>query len=146
MRRVFAEERYRLSFDDLGRPAVKGQVDLRVTVFMQRSFIVAMTFLLLAAACADGVRVRLERASSEKVAQAGDGQEILTGWLHIVWNGKARYFVVDAQGRSTEVELDDSLAKKFGGPLSLNKKNVKIVGNRVGPRSERVRATSIELQ
>jgi hypothetical protein len=70
----------------------------------------------------------------------------LAGWFHIIWNGGPRYVLIDAQGRWTELVLDDSLAKPFGGSLALNRKRVTIVGERVSAPPGALRVVSIELR
>lgn len=73
-------------------------------------------------------------------------QVSLEGWFHIIWNGGSRYVLIDTQGQWTELVLDEDRVKPFGGPLALNRKRVKIVGERVSAPPGAVRVLSIELQ
>jgi hypothetical protein len=77
---------------------------------------------------------------------AAPQQVSLAGWFHIIWNGGPRYVLIDAQGRWTELVLDESRMKPLGGPLALNRKRVTIVGERVSAPPGALRVVSIELE
>lgn len=74
-------------------------------------------------------------------------QEVsLSGWFHIIWNDRARYVLINDQGRSVELLLDEDLARPFGGPRAFNRKRVKIVGERVSMPPGAVRVLAIEFE
>jgi M6 family metalloprotease-like protein len=78
-------------------------------------------------------------------------QGALEGRIHVQWGdpqaGKGpwrlRYQLTDDQGATTELVLDSTLARRFGGPVGLNRKRGRIRGDAAGPRQVFVR--SIEL-
>lgn len=79
--------------------------------------------------------------------QSNKAQEIsLSGWVTVIWNDSVHYILSDDQGRWTELLLDEEMAQSLGGPLALNHKRVKIVGERTAAPSESVRVLSIVLE
>lgn len=77
----------------------------------------------------------------------GEAQEVcLSGWFTVIWNDRTRYFLSDDQGRWTELLLDEKMLKPLGGPLALNRKRVKIVGERVTASPEAVRVLSVAFE
>ena len=69
----------------------------------------------------------------------------LTGWLHIIWDGEPRFMLIDDRGGATRLMIDPVLARRFGGPRSLNQKRVTVTGERVSDQPETVHVVSIEL-
>ncbi len=79
--------------------------------------------------------------------QSNEPQEVsLSGWVTVIWNDSAHYVLSDDQGRWTELLLDEETARSLGGPLALNHKRVRIVGERAASPSESVRVLSIVLE
>ena len=77
-------------------------------------------------------------ARSESAAQAQD--VTLTGELLAIWGDPAPgakikkdviYTLFDDQGQTTELELDENVARAAGGPLALVKKRVELQGDRI---------------
>jgi hypothetical protein len=64
----------------------------------------------------------------------------------VIWNGAPRYVLIDDQGQWHALLLDEMLVRPFGGPLALNRKRVRIVGERVHAPSGGVRILSITLE
>jgi hypothetical protein len=64
----------------------------------------------------------------------------------VIWNGGPHYALVDDQGGSTRLMMDESLARALGGPLAINRKRVRIVGEQLSspPGVVRVQAISLE--
>jgi hypothetical protein len=79
--------------------------------------------------------------------QSNEAQEVsLSGWVTVIWNDSAHYILSDDQGRWTELLLDEETAQSLGGPLALNHKRARIVGERAAAPSESVRVLSIVLE
>lgn len=78
-----------------------------------------------------------------------DGQEDrevqLSGCFQTIWNGDAKYMLIDEQGQWTRLLLEPSLTQPFGGPLALNRKRVKVVGRLASDHGSAVRVVTIEL-
>ncbi|KAB2958885.1 MAG: hypothetical protein F9K13_12265 [Candidatus Methylomirabilis oxygeniifera] len=70
----------------------------------------------------------------------------LSGWVTVIWNDRVHYILSDDQGRWTELLLDEEMAQSLGGPLALNHKRAKVVGERMAAPSESVRVLSIVLE
>ena len=72
----------------------------------------------------------------------------LSGWFTVIWNDRTRYFLSDDQGLWTELLLEEEMVKPLGGPLAVNRKRVKIVGERVAapPGAVRVLSLAFDLE
>lgn len=70
----------------------------------------------------------------------------LSGWFHVIWNGGPQYVLIDDQGRWTQLLLEEALTKRLGGPLTFNRKRVRIVGRRVSEPLGAIRVLSIEFE
>jgi hypothetical protein len=80
-------------------------------------------------------------------ARSGEARGVsLSGWFTVIWNDRTRYFLSDDQARWTELLLDEEMLKPFGGPLALNRKRVKIVGERVTAPPGAVRVLSLAFE
>ncbi|MDD5559579.1 hypothetical protein, partial [Candidatus Methylomirabilis sp.] len=76
-------------------------------------------------------------------------QEALSGRFQVTWgdpppgsnlDAVQAIAMIDDQGQWTSVALDEALTRPFGGPLALNRKRVKIVGELMGARHEGMQA------
>lgn len=54
----------------------------------------------------------------------------ISGWFHIIWNGTLRYRLVDDKGESIDLLIDERVLRDAGGPLSLDRKRVQVIGLR----------------
>jgi hypothetical protein len=71
---------------------------------------------------------------------------ILRGWLSIVWNDRAHFFLTDDQGVTVELDLPEELTRPLGGPLALDRTMVTVLAV-VAPGSPGVfEALSIEKE
>jgi hypothetical protein len=52
---------------------------------------------------------------------------ILRGWLSIVWNDRAHFFLTDDQGVTVELDLPEELTRPLGGPLALDRRRVVVI-------------------
>ncbi len=95
-----------------------------------RSRPMAPTILLLIVTWAVGT----EPAAAQQVSSSG--------WFHVIWGDPSppaatgagpTYLLVDEQGRWTQLLLDESIARPFGGPLAFDRKRVSILGEVVSP-------------
>lgn len=84
--------------------------------------------------------------SSLSLASSPEEEVSLSGWFTVIWNDRTRYFLIDDQGRSTELLMNEEIAKPLGGLLALNRKRVKIVGERVAESPGTVRVVSITFE
>lgn len=76
-----------------------------------------------------------------------DGAQVsLLGWFHVIWNDRPHYVLIDDQGRSTQLVLDEAVVKPFGGPRALNRKRVKVTGVPEAAPPGAIRVVSIELE
>ena len=73
-------------------------------------------------------------------------QVTISGWLSVVRNGGTHYFLVDDQGQTFELLLDEELAKKHGGPQSLDRQRVSITGQKLDGSSEKIQVISLEIE
>ena len=80
------------------------------------------------------------------VCLAAEQQVALSGWFHVIWNGGPQFMLIDDQGGSTRLLLDETLARPFGGPLALNRKRVRIVGERLMTSPGAIRVLSVEFE
>ena len=78
-------------------------------------------------------------------AAAPGGQVEITGWFTTVWNGEAQYFITDEQGQTTQLLLEEAVARPLGGPLALDRKRVTILGEVVNGSPRIVRVTSVQF-
>lgn len=64
----------------------------------------------------------------------------ITGWFETVWNGEPHYSITDQNNQTTDLLLDDAVARPLGGPLELDRKRVTLVGvvTLASPRTVRV--------
>jgi hypothetical protein len=69
----------------------------------------------------------------------------ITGWFTTVWNGEAHYSITDDQGQTTELLMEDEIAKPLGGPLQLDRKRVTITGEIVSDSPRTVRVLSVQF-
>lgn len=81
------------------------------------------------------------------LSTAPDDQQVvtLTGMFHTVWNGEPRYFLTDEQGTTTELLLDEALARPYGGTIAIDRKRVRIQGTVVVEPRQGVRARTLDL-
>jgi M6 family metalloprotease-like protein len=116
---------------------------------MNRLTFVPLALLLGLTACRD----ETTSPSNESSPQLTQGSSrLLSGWFHTQWGdprggrGPARmhHALIDDQGHSTELALDEGLAAGLGGPLALDGKRVRIDGEEVG--AKRVQVRSLELE
>ena len=71
----------------------------------------------------------------------------LTGRLHIIWNGEPRFILIDDRGAAIRLVIDEALTQPFGGSRALDRRRVRITGERVdGALPETVRVVSIERE
>lgn len=92
-------------------------------------------------------RTRADLGAMIASASAAKAEAVsLSGWFTVIWNDKTRYVLTDNQGQWTELLLDEETAKPFGGPLTLNRKRVTIVGEKVTAPPGAVRVLSIALE
>ena len=71
----------------------------------------------------------------------------LSGRLHIIWNGEPRFILIGDDGVAIRLVIDEALTKPFGGTRALDRKRVRITGERVaGAQPETVRVVSIERE
>jgi hypothetical protein len=73
------------------------------------------------------------------------GQVEITGWFTTVWNGEAYYSITDEQGQTTQLLLEEAVAKPLGGPLALDRKRVTILGEVVNGSPRIVRVISVQF-
>ena len=69
----------------------------------------------------------------------------LTGWLTIIWNGEPQYLLTDDEGRTTELLINDILIKKLGGPLSLDRTRVTVVGTSLSANQDKIIVLTLKL-
>jgi hypothetical protein len=69
----------------------------------------------------------------------------ITGWFTTVWNGETHYSITDDQGQTTELLMEDEIAKPLGGPLELDRKRVTITGEIVSDSPRTVRVLSVQF-
>jgi len=64
----------------------------------------------------------------------------LSGWFHVIWadpypgshvDAVQAFAIIDDEGRWTPIALDEALTSPFGGARALNRRRVKIVGERM---------------
>jgi hypothetical protein len=72
-------------------------------------------------------------------------QVTITGWFTTIWNGEPHYSITDDQGQTTQLLLDDEIAKPLGGPLELDRKRVTIIGEIVSDSPRIVRVLSVQF-
>jgi hypothetical protein len=85
--------------------------------------------------------------ATQAASPPGKAQEVsLSEWFTVIWNDEPHYFPTDDQGRWTELLLDGEMTKPFVGPLALNHKRVRVVGNRVNAPFGGGRVLSIEFE
>lgn len=70
----------------------------------------------------------------------------LVGWFHIIWNGGPRFILIDDQGRSFRLLVEEELFKPFGGALELQRKRVRVTGEAVTQPPGAIRVHSIRLE
>jgi M6 family metalloprotease-like protein len=101
----------------------------------------------------------LALCSAQPVYSQTEGdQASLSGWFNIIWgddangtsSGEPIYQLAEANGRTTRLLLNESLAQSLGGVLSLNGKAVSLEGvwaaaNSIQGTSTALRVTSIAL-
>jgi hypothetical protein len=80
---------------------------------------------------------------SAAAVRATEDRVTLSGRLHIIWNAEPHFLLVDDQGVTTRLAIDEALMKPFGGARRLNQTRVRIVGERFGDPPA-VRVLSIE--
>src|SRR4051794_16639549 len=112
---------------------------------MRTRFIVAGTVLLLSLGCSDDPESPTEPAAAPGLSQRAQGT--LDGRIHVQWGdpqfgrgpGRLQYKLVDDRGQATELLVDSVLARRFGGPVGLDRKRGRIRGEAAGARKVRVR-------
>lgn len=75
--------------------------------------------------------------------EEGDGPTCIHGWFTTIWGNQPRYFVTDDRERQVELLLDEEITNPLGGPLTLDRQIVTVIGNELEPGL--VHPTSITL-
>ena len=70
----------------------------------------------------------------------------ISGWFATVWNGEPHYSITNDQGQTTQLLLDEELAKPLGGPLALDRKRVIVSGEIVNDPQGALRVLSIRFE
>ena len=98
------------------------------------------------AACSTG-SISPEQPLPTRAPDGMEDREVhLSGCFQTIWNGDAKYMLIDERGRWTRLLLDPSLTQPLGGPLGLNRKRVKVVGRLATDQEATVRVLIIELE
>jgi M6 family metalloprotease-like protein len=116
---------------------------------MSKSALVALALAAGLTACRDETTTPSDEHSPQ-LQQTASRQ--LTGWFHTRWgdprggigSARVRHELVDDQGHVTELSLDASNVAQLGGPLALDRKRVRVAGERTA--SGRLQARSIALE
>jgi hypothetical protein len=72
-------------------------------------------------------------------------QVTITGWFTTIWNEKPHYYMTDEQGRRYQLIFPKDVTQPFGGPLALDRKELKIVGEKMDKPSGTIRVLSIQI-
>ncbi|MBI4538677.1 MAG: hypothetical protein HY704_04100 [Gemmatimonadetes bacterium] len=70
----------------------------------------------------------------------------LRGRLHVVWNHETRYFLIDAEGRSTELLVEPLQIEGLGGPRAADGQQVEVRGTASDLATGAVRVDALKLQ
>lgn len=81
--------------------------------------------------------------ASPPPAADADSSLTIQGWLTIVWNDQAHFFLTDDEGNTHELLLDESLTGPLGGPLALDRKRVAVTAVVVKDRPDVLQVLSI---
>lgn len=94
-----------------------------------------------------GARVRYDAgARTVYISQTTSPSLTLAGWFHIIWNGGPRFILIDDQGRSFRLLVEEELFKPFGGALELQRKRIRVTGEAVTQPPGVIRVHSIRLE
>ena len=105
-----------------------------------------LSALVMVTACSPAnAPVENTPAPTLEPAAAPGGQVEITGIFTTVWNGEAHYFITDEQGQTTQLLLEEAVARPLGGPLALDRKRVTILGEVVSESPRIVRVTSVQF-
>ena len=75
------------------------------------------------------------------------GQTVtLQGRLHVVWNHAPRYFLIDSEGRSTELAMEPGQIEALGGPLSVDGRLVAVRGTIADAATGVLRVETLEIR
>src|SRR3954466_5633348 len=115
---------------------------------MRARFVTAGILLLLSLGCREDTSSPTGPAAASGPGQRAQGT--LEGRIHVQWGDpkagagpwRLRYDLVDDRGQATELVVDSMPARRFGGPVGLDRKRGLIRGDAAGPR--KVRVGSIE--
>jgi hypothetical protein len=70
----------------------------------------------------------------------------LRGWLSIVWNERAHFFLTADDGSTAELDLPEELTRPFGGTLALDRRRVVVVVSASPQPPEPLLVLSIALE
>jgi hypothetical protein len=68
----------------------------------------------------------------------------ITGVLNIIRDDRTQYILVDNNGTSYSLDLDENLTKEQGGPLKLDRKDV-VVNGILDPETNTIKVLTIKL-
>jgi hypothetical protein len=81
-----------------------------------------LLILLLAAACA------APAPAPGTAQQASDEPVVREGWFHTVMNGSPRYYLIDRQGGSIELLLENEARASAGRGMTFDRQHVRVSG------------------
>jgi hypothetical protein len=83
---------------------------------------------------------------SKATSQPAGTQVTITGWFATIWNDEPHYSITDDKGQTTQLLLEDEIAKPLGGPLELDRKRVTIIGEITSEFPETIRVLSVQFE
>ena len=114
--------------------------------FLKRNWQITLLFVLIAMLAGFVVFRQYKMGGAlPNVSGTPPAQDTLSAVFTIVWNGEARYMFTDAQGRNFELVVTDEILGKFGGPLSLDRKTVRVTGN-ISAGQDKIVVSALELK